>query len=490
MQALIRGDEDVEKASMLMAEPTVRLVAQNPVVMVNESSEASILPEDKMSKTREQFLQEQLGETITPAGPPEDTPLTELAGLVEETEKDELVAGADNGIKEKLSIPVVEDMEAVITLPDTPRTDNVKVIPEQTNVPDLMVILRNPEAVSVPTDHPEGSQRIIGEEINPGERVEVGIHYTGGVQELQPTRPGVTMYREKLSELLKGKAIAEPESVSLRALNAGFKDSLRPWDVFASSATEPTLHTNELIRGNVAAEPAELQTEHTRKLRHEIKELKEAHEGRITEAAEKNNLPTLGEFSTVQFPPAAFEQISYMRAMENRGYLEWLKLNSRPRAAEAMNSLLLEHRERWLQLTQFAQRYMDELAECQNKLNTQFSHHMELGMILQNAYELLAKADPEGKLVPEFHDRIVQGQAQLDKDQEHWFRSNWVDTTPECWPEQLARSRLRPEGFTTPRTGAVTPDPTAVGPSSREGTVAPREDAYRTEDMSPPPDRT
>ncbi|KAL3685583.1 hypothetical protein R1sor_003605 [Riccia sorocarpa] len=288
----------------------------------------------------------------------------------------------------------------------------------------------------------------------------------------------------------------------------------------ASSSTEPTLHTNELIRGNVAAEPAELQTEHTQKLQQEIKELREAHHGRISEATERNNLPTLGEFNTVQFPPAAFEQIGYLRAMENHGYLDWLKLNSRPRAAEALNSLLPEHRERWLQLTQFgnsliasstgvffmmeelylaydligwykkaARRYMDELAECQNKLYTQFSHQMELGMILQNAYELLAKADPEGKLVPEFHDRIVQGQEQLDRDQEHWFRPNWVDTTPECWPEQLARSHLRPEVCTTPRTGAEAPDPTAAGPSARPGQAVVEEDTWRTEDMPPPPDR-
>ncbi|KAL3677540.1 hypothetical protein R1sor_027488 [Riccia sorocarpa] len=251
----VHPDQVAAGDNSVVAEPVVRVVAQNPIMIAEAVKERSTPPEDKSSKTRSQYIREQLRETL-PDNVTEDssvleatTSLVELAELVSENE----AANMSTKIQE--------------------------------------------ETVPTSTSDPENIQRTVNERINLDGRNETEIRYNESAQSSQPPHSGGTMYREKLLELLKGKTIAKPES--------------------------------------------------------EVKELREAHHGRISEAAERNNLPTLGEFNTVQFPPAAFEQIGYLRAMENHGYLDWLKLNSRPRAAEALNSLLPEHRECWLQLTQF-----------------------------------------------------------------------------------------------------------------------------------------
>ncbi|KAL3685584.1 hypothetical protein R1sor_003606 [Riccia sorocarpa] len=75
-----------------VAEPVVRVVAQNPITIADTVKEGSTAPEDKSSKTRSQYLREQLRETL-PETITEDssvleatTSLVELAELVSETE--------------------------------------------------------------------------------------------------------------------------------------------------------------------------------------------------------------------------------------------------------------------------------------------------------------------------------------------------------------------------------------------------------------------
>ncbi|KAL3697541.1 hypothetical protein R1sor_011617 [Riccia sorocarpa] len=293
-------------------------------------------------------------------------------------------------------------------------------------------------------------------------------------------------------------------------MNAGFSGSFRPWDFFATGASKPSLHVNDLLRTDPRKDPDVTQDAYTLKVQKERDELRQAHQGMVSEITNRNVLPVLGKFNTVRLPPAGFEQVGYLQAMENCGYLEWLKANSRTRAAEALNSLLPEHRERWIELTAFgnslissstgvfslmeelynaydligwhkkaAERYLDELAECQKKFNIQFTHNMELGMILQNAYELLGKADPDGKLVPEFKQRILEGQAQLDPDQEHWFRPRWADTVPKKWSQQSARDF--DSGNTSSETEEIREPDAEAGPSTRTEVTAPEQDSHRSE---------
>ncbi|KAL3694202.1 hypothetical protein R1sor_007853 [Riccia sorocarpa] len=333
------------------------------------------------------------------------------------------------------------------------------------------------------------------------------------------TPTGGNAYEQELARLLKGKTPAGSELVDVRAMNAGFSDAFKPWDFYACAVKEPTLHMNELNRGDPSREPVGKQDKHSRRVLQEKDELLTAQRERVSKAGTINNIPMFGQFHTTQLPPAGFEQVGYLRALENRGYSEWLQNNSRTRAAEALNALLPEYREKWLRLTQFGnamitastgvyslmeelytaydlinwykkstEKHLDELAECQKRFNVQFTYNMELGMILQQAYELLGKADPEGKLIPEFRQRIQNGQAQLERDEEHWFRPRWADTYPERWTQQpdanlhgsepVAGVRTEPRVSPRPRE-AVTP----------EETTPPEAVQSRPGSMPPPPDR-
>ncbi|KAL3701751.1 hypothetical protein R1sor_019773 [Riccia sorocarpa] len=429
----------------------------------------------------------------------------------------ESTAVTETVVMAEKSEPMGKLDDPAVVLTDSPdglkEVTQLEVQPEETRQTQPQVELTATEGLSgitIPVVNQPGQQSSLKENVP-----EV---IADKLPELKTPAGGYT-YEQELARLLKGKTPAGPELVDVRAMNADFSDAFRPWDFFACAVKEPTLHMNELNRGNSSSEPVGLQDKHSKKVLQEKAELITATRERVSEAAAVNNLPVFGQFHTTQLPPAGFEQVGYLRALENRGYSEWLQNNNRTRAAEALNALLPEYREKWLRLTQFGnamitaitgvyslmeelytaydliswykkstEKHLDELAECQKRFNVQFTYNMELGMILQQAYELLSKADLEGKLISEFRQRVQNGQAQLERDEEHWFRPRWADTYPERWTQQPDANFQGSEPVAGVRTEPrVSPGPgEAVTP---EEITPPEAVPSRPGSMPRPPDR-
>ncbi|KAL3682819.1 hypothetical protein R1sor_000841 [Riccia sorocarpa] len=206
----------------------------------------------------------------------------------------------------------------------------------------------------------------------------------GGEPDGDPVEAGV--YKREFNEEISELCTTGPALVQLQAQYDAMGDPLRPWEYMAAHAKAPSLHMNEVIR------KPELDTNERTQSAESLRLLDPELRERWTEATGfTQNLVSscTGVFGLMQELYSAYDLLSHSRKQ--------------------------------------IRDVLDELARCHHRFNSQFTRNIETGALLQIMYELLDKADPNGRFLGEYEKKVKEMRQQLDKDQEFWFRSRRPD---------------------------------------------------------------
>ncbi|KAL3678283.1 hypothetical protein R1sor_021239 [Riccia sorocarpa] len=311
-------------------------------------------------------------------------------------------------------------------------------------------------------------------------------------------------YKAEYEKTVKGKEISSPPTVEIPVPGQTAKGEVRPWERMGMQTVRATNVIQDIIRGTIQPTTEPNPAGQMERVRRQAEQANRSADEAQNRAFAANPLPETGRAHPAVSAPSGIDQAGFFRAMQHRGYTEFLRANERIRSTDALMALDPEFRERWTQLTGFTESLVrsssgvfavmqelfttydlltwsrqnekqlrEELVHCQRDFNMLYMQNMELTAILRILYETMDKADPHGSFYAEFQEQLRQSQEQILKDKESMFPPVTTNDAPEggrAAPDEGTSSR--PSQGDRPTTAAP-PSRSQSGQSQAPGTQLP-----------------